>query len=237
VTGDEAYGKDVGCGCSWNSTGLGYVLAVACDHQITAGRVKVRIDRIAASLPEGVWQRLSAGRGAKGHRYYDWAWIDLNSTERHDLSGHRWMLIRRIRRTRELAFYRCYAPTRVRLGELVRVAGRRWSIEESFQTSKGQVGLDQHQVRTWRSWYRWTTLAMLAHAVLVVATAHSRATSAPPEGLIPLTLNEIRRLYNRLVIEPAHAAVDTEAWSWWRRGHQYEAQHAHYQRQTIRDLT
>jgi SRSO17 transposase len=39
-----------------------------------------------------------------------------------------------------------------------------WRIEERFQTSKGLVGLDQHQVRRWRSWYRWTTLAMLAHA-------------------------------------------------------------------------
>jgi len=43
------------------------------------------------------------------------------------------------------------------------------TIEERFQTAKGLVGLDQHQVRRWRSWYRWTTLAMVAHAFLVVA--------------------------------------------------------------------
>ncbi|MCE7003648.1 IS701 family transposase [Kibdelosporangium philippinense] len=230
ATGDEAYGKDGQLRAFLEQQGLGYVLAVACDHQITAGRVKIRIDQIAANLPDAVWQRLSAGPGAKGHRYYDWAWIDLN-TEHHDQPGHRWMLIRRNRRTRELAFYRCYAPTRVRLGELVRVAGRRWSIEESFQTAKGQVGLDQHQVRTWISWYRWTTLAVLAHAFLAVSTALTRA-AATVEGLIPLTLNEIRRLYIRLVVEPARAAVDTEAWSRWRREHQYRAQQAHYQRKS-----
>jgi SRSO17 transposase len=42
-------------------------------------------------------------------------------------------------------------------------------MEERFQTGKGLCGLDQHQVRRWHSWYRWVTLAMLAHAFLVVA--------------------------------------------------------------------
>ena len=232
VTGDEAYGKDSQLRAFLEQRELGYVLAVACDHRILAGRVKVRVDQVAAGLPEAVWQRLSAGRGAKGHRLYDWAWIDLTTREQTERPGHRWMLIRRNRRTRELAFYRCYAPHRVRLGELVRVAGRRWSIEESFQTSKGQVGLDQHQVRTWRSWYRWTTLAMLAHAFLAVATALTRAAGAPTDGLTPLTLNEIRRLYIRLIVEPARPAADVRAWSTWRRRHQYQAQQAHYQRQS-----
>jgi len=50
------------------------------------------------------------------------------------------------------------------LSQLVRVAGQRWRIEESFQAGKGLTGLDQHQVRRWTSWQRWTTLAMLAHA-------------------------------------------------------------------------
>jgi SRSO17 transposase len=238
VTGDEAYGKDGQLRAQLEDRELGYVLAVACDHQILAGRVRVRVDEVAANLPAGVWQRLSAGAGVKGHRYYDWAWIDLDTPEQGKQgtqSGYRSVLIRRNRRTGELAFYRCYSPTRVRLGTLVRVAGRRWSIEEAFQTSKGQVGLDQHQVRTWTSWYRWTTLAMLAHAFLAVTTALARATSTPPEGLIPLTLNEIRRLYTRLVIDPTRTAPDTLAWSTWRRRHQHHAQTSHYQRQALRE--
>ena len=40
------------------------------------------------------------------------------------------------------------------------------------------VGLDQHQVR------RWTTLAMLAHAFLAVATAIERNHTPTPAGLI-----------------------------------------------------
>jgi SRSO17 transposase len=74
------------------------------------------------------------------------------------------------------------------------VAGRRWTIEESFQTGKGLCGLDQHQVRRWKSWYRWMTLAMLAHAFLAAVTATERAATAREPELIPLTLAEIQRL-------------------------------------------
>jgi hypothetical protein len=101
-----------------------------------------------------------------------------------------------------LAFYRCYAPHPVGLPVLVQVAGRRWTVEQSFQTSKGQTGLDEHQVRTWRSWHRWTTLVLVAHLFLAIATATARTVPAPA-GLIPLTLNEFRHLFAALVITPA----------------------------------
>jgi hypothetical protein len=101
------------------------------------------------------------------------------------------------------------------------------------QTGKGQTGLDQHQCRTWTSWYRWTTLVLLAHAFLVTVTVTARA-SPVPAGLIPLTLNEIRHLYNALVITPAANVRHILRSSYWRRRHQYRAQHAHYQRQSLR---
>jgi hypothetical protein len=78
-------------------------------------------------------------------------------------------------------------PRPVPLAVLVGVAGRRWSIEERIKTSKGLCGLDQHQVRHWRSWYRWATLALLAHAFLVVAALTSNTRHPPPAELIPLT--------------------------------------------------
>src|SRR6266545_4896228 len=81
----------------------------------------------------------------------------------------RWLLVRRNPRTGELAYYLCAGPAGRPLVALVRVAGARWRVEEAFQAGKGLCGLDQHQVRRWRSWYRWVTLAMLAYAFLVVA--------------------------------------------------------------------
>jgi hypothetical protein len=101
----------------------------------------------------------------------------------------------------------------VPLTALVAVAGRRWTIEESFQGGKGLAGLDEQQVRRWTPWRRWTLLAMLAHALLVVLAAGEHATGSPPSGLIPLTCNELQRLLLRLVIEPSHRSADPQAWS------------------------
>jgi SRSO17 transposase len=51
------------------------------------------------------------------------------------------------------------------------VAGRRWRVEEAFEQAKGEVGLDHYQVRQYGAWYRHITLAMAAHAFLVVTRA------------------------------------------------------------------
>jgi len=68
----------------------------------------------------------------------------------------------------ELAYYLTHGPKRVSLAELAAAAGARWAIEESFQTSKGQTGLDHYQVRQYTGWYRHITLSMLALAFLTV---------------------------------------------------------------------
>jgi SRSO17 transposase len=230
VAGDEVYGGNPTLRGDLEKRQVGYVLAVACDHHVTTATGTYRADELVTRLPKRVWQRLSAGKGAKGHRFYDWAWIRLISGV-DEPTGHRWLLIRRNRRTGELAYYRCYAPTHVPLAALVRVAGRRWTVEESFQTSKGQTGLDEHQCRTWTSWYRWTTLVLLAHAFLVTVTVAARSQPAPT-GLIPLTLNEICHLYNKLALASTADIPHVLHWSCWRRRHQHRAQQAHYQQQS-----
>jgi SRSO17 transposase len=227
VAGDEVYGADPGLRASLELRQVGYVLAVARSHQVTAGLRAVRADKIAAGLPRSAWQRHSAGAGAKGHRYYDWAWVSIEPR----LPGHRWLLIRRSLRTGELAFYRCYTPRAASLAALIRVAGRRWTTEENFQAGKGLAGLDEHQVRRWTSWYRWTTLAMLAAAFLTIAAITEHARHPAPDGQITLTRNEIAWLLSALINRPAPGRPHRLAWSAWRRRHQYRAKTCHYQRQ------
>lgn len=231
VAGDEVYGNDPKLRTDLHTRGIGYVLAVACNHRVPVGAGTRRADALAALLPARAWQRLSAGPGAKGHRLYDWALIDLTDP---DAPGNHWLLIRRGIRTGELAFYRAHAPQPVPMRTLVHVAGRRWSIEESFQTGKGLTALDEHQVRRWTSWHRWTILAMLAHAFLAITTIAERARAKPPDGLIPLTCNEIRRLFTTLVSSPLHHAEHLLHWSRWRRQHQARARASHYRRQTAK---
>ena len=129
----------------------------------------------------------------------------------------------------DLAYYLCYGPEHTPLRELVRVAGTRWAIEETFQTAKGQVGLDQYQVRRYDSWYRHITLAMLAHAFLTTTTVQGkRGAAGPVEDLIPLTLPEVRRLLAHLIWHQPPEATSVLAWSHWRRRHQARARRCHY---------
>jgi SRSO17 transposase len=125
VAGDEAYGNNGQLRGWLEDSQIRYVLAVSCDHQVPAGAGHLRADQLAARLPRRSWQRLSAGEGARGHRYHEWAWITIPGPG----PGCRWLLIRRTPRTGELAFYLCYAPHSVPLGVLVNVAGRRWTVE------------------------------------------------------------------------------------------------------------
>jgi SRSO17 transposase len=234
VAGDEVYGADPRLRAELEARRVGYVLAIGCDRRIPTQAGLFRADELAAGLPRRAWQRLSAGAGAKGQRFYDWALIShpdpAGSTAPTDTQCW-WLLVRRHRDTGELAFYRCYSPQPVPLRELVRVAGRRWTVEESFQAGKGLAGLDEHQVRRWTSWRRWTLLAMVAHALLAVIAAREHDLRPAPDGLIALTCNEIRRLLVSFVIEPGRTLTCPHAWSLWRRRHQHRARTSHYQRQ------
>jgi SRSO17 transposase len=144
VAGDEVYGTDPGLRADLEARATRYVLAVACRYTVTTGLRACRAGELARRLPRSAWQRYSAGPGAKGHSYYDWAWVAIDPGQ----PGRRWLLIRRNRHTRELAYYRCCSPRHVPLPALVKVAGSRWPIKENFQAGKGLAGLDEHQVRT-----------------------------------------------------------------------------------------
>lgn len=143
---------------------------------------ELRADALAAQLPAQAWKKISAGAGAKGPRLYHWARAAIRPLE--DTVSY-WLLVRRsLTDPDDLAYYLCHGPERTPLRELVRVAGARWAIEETFQTAKGQVGLDQYQVRRYDSWYRHITLAMLAHAFLTVTTAQTNAEAGAKRALL-----------------------------------------------------
>jgi len=236
VAGDEVYGANPKLRAALEAQGIGYVLAVACDDHVPFGVGTHRADSLLKQVPARAWQQVSCGKGAKGHRLYDWAFLrlDHHGPAPGEQASRHWLMVRRNRKTGELASYRCSTPRPVPLAMLVRVAGRRWTIEERFQTGKELCGLDQHQVRRWRSWYRWVTLAMLAHAFLVVAALTEHTRHPPPPGLIGLTCNEIQHLFAALLGQPTGDLAHRLRWSVWRRRHQARARTCHYQRQANR---
>ena len=224
VTADEAYGDNGPLRAWLEEQRVSYVVAVSRDHIIITPAGRRRADDLSGKLPKGAWQRLSCGKGAKGDRRYDWAVI---GTSRPEIS----LLIRRsISRPSDLAFYLCHTPGPVPLGRLVKVAGARWAVEECFQAGKNEAGLDHYQVRLYRSWYRYVTLAMLALAWLAV----TRATLAGDDGKAASSANEIRRMFAVLCL-PAANEQHARQWSRWRHQHQERARRFHYQRQHLKD--
>jgi SRSO17 transposase len=175
VIGDTIYGYDEMR--SWlQEHGRNFVLAVPETHAVWIAGESQPVGLVAALLPPDAWTVLSAGEGSQGPRLYEWAWLSL-SMEPAEARRSRgsWLLIRRsLSHPSKRAYYRVSGPAATTLGEAVQVAGRRWSIEEGLEEAKGEVGLDQYEVRGYRAWYRHITLALLAHAVLVVTRAQEK---------------------------------------------------------------
>ncbi len=175
VVGDTVYGYDE-LRLFLEEHTKNYVLAVPQTHTIWIQGQPQPVGLLAALLPQEAWVVLSAGEGSKGERLYEWAWLRLPEEEPTSQGRCHWILIRRsLADPSERAYYRAYAPADATLAELVRVAGSRWRIEEGLEQTKGEVGLDQYEVRGFRAWYRHVTLVLLAHAVLATLRAQINA--------------------------------------------------------------
>jgi SRSO17 transposase len=167
VTGDEIYGDATDLRRCLEEGSHPYVLAVSCSHPLWREGIQERADALIAFRSDEIWGTLSCGAGSQGERLYDWACIEL--PYEHASSMAQWLLVRRKRSDpTEMAYFRAFGPAATPLEDLVGVAGMRWAIEESFEEAKGSMGLDQYEVRKWTAWYRYMTLALLAHAYLEV---------------------------------------------------------------------
>ncbi|HEY1243559.1 MAG TPA: IS701 family transposase [Hyphomicrobiaceae bacterium] len=172
VTGDEIYGGDRRLRVWLEERQVPHVLAVKSTEPLwtrTTWR-QVAAKTLGAGVAAADWERLSAGEGAKGPRVYDWARVPIRALP--EAGWDYWLRVRRsVADPTDLAYYVCFCPAGTPLAELVQVAGSRWAIEESFETAKGEVGLDHYEVRRWPGWHRHITLALLAHAYLTVTRA------------------------------------------------------------------
>jgi SRSO17 transposase len=176
VTGDTVYGSHRPLRAGLESRKQAYALAVSCQEQVEVQGEGKRVDRMADGLEPDQWQRLSAGNGSKGPREFDWARVELSKPEQD--GWQRWLVVRRSlvsgEKPADLAYVLVFAPSGTRLCEMAAAIGTRWTVEQCFEEGKGEVGLDQYEVRSWQGWYRHITLCMLAHAFLVVLRTQSQ---------------------------------------------------------------
>lgn len=166
VCGDSVYGNDSQMRSWLDQRRQAYVLGVTAQLRLWTDEQRQWARDVVRGWPDSKWQQLSCGAGSRGERIYEWAHMVIRKCED---GWQRWLLARRsLSNPEEVSYYVVGGPKQTRLEEMARVAGARWAIEESFETAKGEVGLDHYEVRSWAGWYRHITLAMLAHAYLTV---------------------------------------------------------------------
>ena len=171
IVADTVYGMSRGLRGWLEKRERSYVMAVTSSKGIYHEGRQRRVGEISQILPQERWVRASAGTGSKGERLYDWAYVTLaeSGVYSEGIRAGRWLLMRRsIAEPKEIAYYLCYGPAQTSVHELIAIAGRRWLIEDCFEAAKGEVGLDEYEVRKWDGWHRHITLCLLAHAYLAV---------------------------------------------------------------------
>jgi SRSO17 transposase len=157
VTADTVYGTgDVEM--ALRRAGTGYVLGVSATSQFNSWGAKPPVAgtaaEIAGNLDPSAWHPLSAGAGSKGERVFDWAYLELADLEAAEynqtLSGvwTRGLLIRRNVADGEMAFFTTWCPAGTGMETLAAVEGRRWVIEDGFETAKNELGLDHNETRS-----------------------------------------------------------------------------------------
>jgi SRSO17 transposase len=187
VTGDSVYGDDRRLRMWLEAQERAYVLAVSGKEYVWLGWQQRQVKTVLAALPADGWTRLSAGAGTKGPRWYDWYWLPWAAPIQ--AAWRRWLLVRRsVSDPTDLTAFVVFAPQATPLAEVVQIAGTRWTIESSFEATKGEVGLDHYEVRSWTGWHRHITLAMWAYALLtVVRVRHLQELPLPKKMLLTST--------------------------------------------------
>jgi SRSO17 transposase len=125
------------------------------------------VKEVVARLSESRWQRLIVAEGEKGLITYDWACQRIVES-RDGLPGpDAWLMARRsLSDPSDIAYYLSNAPADTPLLKLAQVASTRYTVEQCIEEAKGEVGLDEYEVRYWHSWHRHITLSMMAHTWL-----------------------------------------------------------------------
>jgi SRSO17 transposase len=126
-----------------------------------------------AHLPPARWQRYRLLEGNTGPLVIEVVALRVVTAREGLPAADGWLLVRRPAAERDepdpaaYKYYLSNAPAETPLPELVRVLGMRWLIECCFEEGKGELGLDQYEVRSWCGWHHHMTLVLLAHHFLV----------------------------------------------------------------------
>ena len=171
-------------------------------RQKTPSNAPYRVDELVHRLPKTAWKRVTIKEGTKGPIVCDLAVIRVTEA-RAGLPGRRlWLVIRRsLSDPRDVRYFFSNAPATIDPLILAGMLGVRWPVELAFEESKGEVGMDHYEVRSWDGWHHHMVLVLLAHHFLVWVRVHWQ------ERAPALTLCQVRLLLISVLPTPVFDAA------------------------------
>ncbi len=180
------------------------------------------VPALAAALPPEDWRLMTAAAGAQGPRRYRYAVRRIWET-RAGLPGRAgWLVIRRNLDGSDERYALSNAPAETAPQTLATVGATRPMVETLFRQAKGEVGLDEYEVRGWRGWHHHVALSLLATPILLALQQDW--------GGAPLTVPQVGRLLRALLPQRRWGPAALLAWLHATQRRNASAQRAHAKR-------
>ena len=157
----------------------------------------LQVKQLVKKIPKQDWVRAVIKEGSKGPIVCDFAFLRVTESRGNLPATELWLIIRRnLDDPSEIKYFFSNAPATMPLNEFVRISGMRWPIETIFEEAKGEVGLDQYEMRSWQGWHHHMLLVSLAHHFLVRLRIHFQ------EQAPALTIYQVRLLLSSVLPSP-----------------------------------
>lgn len=162
ITGGPTFGSDAGLRMWLEQRGEPYVLGVPGREVVRVGRSALRADTVAALWPEEAWRPpKTPGAVERGEQL---AGIVLDGPA--DTQWQRWLVAERHSWARDdVEYYVAYARNGTTLDSIHSVIEAHRRAHQALREARQSVGLDRFSGRSWQSWYRHMTIALMAYTM------------------------------------------------------------------------
>ena len=127
----------------------------------------IAVSHLAKNINDYFWYRRQVSEGAKGPIVYEFTRRRVVLSAAGLPEKTVWLLIRRtIGDDPQYSFFISNASSSTRLKTLVWLSGMRWAIEQCFEETKSELGMDHYEVRKFMGWRHHILTCMLAHFFL-----------------------------------------------------------------------
>jgi len=125
------------------------------------------VEDLARNIHTYFWYRRQVSEGTKGPIVYEFTRRQVILSASGLPQKTVWLLIRRtLGDDPQYSFFISNASSSTRLKTLVWLSGLRWAIEQCFEETKTELGMDQYEVRKFPGWQHHMLTCMLAHFFL-----------------------------------------------------------------------